>query len=181
MPPLILLIAPESASPPILDTLQRDLPAEVEATPHRRSALASLRRRDFDLILLDESLAAADPASTDLLYQSAGAALLLELNFALCSPARILRQSRAAFLRRSRDQAQARIAAAASLSSDLNTALASLLLESELALREAGPAQAPRLSHLVQLVNGLRDRLRSEAPSPRVREHRTSSAIHPSS
>ena len=161
MSPLILLIAPESAALPVADALRHDLHAEVEATSNRRSALTALRRREFALILIDENLATADPVSADLLYQSAGAALIVELNFAISSAVRIVRQTRAALLRRSQDQAQARTAAAASLHSELNAALASLLLESEMALRDANPAQSPRLRHLVQLVSGLRDRLRS--------------------
>ena len=161
MSPLILLIAPEPAALPVADALRLDLHAEVETASNRRSALTSLRRCEFALILIDESLATADPASTDLLYQGAGGALIVELNFAISSAVRIVRQTRAALLRRSQEQAQARAAAAASLHSELNTALASLLLESEMALREANPAQAPRLRHLVQLVSGLRDRLRT--------------------
>ena len=57
--------------------------------------------------------------------------------------------------------ATARTAAAAALQSELNTVLAGVLLESQLALRDANPAQTPRLRHLVQLAGDLRDRLRT--------------------
>jgi signal transduction histidine kinase len=160
MPPSILLIAPESVAPPIADALRRDLHAEVETTPSRRTALASLRRNEFALILIDESLATADSASTDLIYQSAGGALIVELNLALSSAGRIVRQAHAALARRAQDLARAHTAAAATLHSELNTILSSVLLESQLALREATPEQAPRLRHLVQLASELRDRLR---------------------
>ena len=160
-PPTLLLIAPESASQPIAEALRSDLRAEVETTPSRRSALTSLRRNDFALILIDESLATADPASIDLLYQNAGSALVLELNLALSSAARIVRQARSALARRTQDLATAHTAAASALHSELNTTLAGILLESQLALREAGPAQAPRLRHMVQLASDLRDRLRA--------------------
>ena len=158
MSPSILLIAPESAAVPVADALRHDLRAEVETTPTRRAALTSLRHHDFTLILIDESLPAAD---ADMLYQNAGAALIVELNFAISSAARIVRQARAALIRRTQDQAQARTAAAAALHSELNASLSGLLLESELALRDASPAQAPRLRHLVQLAGDLRDRLRA--------------------
>ena len=159
MPPSILLIAPDAAALPVADALRLDLRAEVETTPNRRSALTSLRRRDFSLVLIDEGLSTADTAA-DLLYQNSGPALIVELNFAISSAARIVRQIRAALIRQTHDQAQARTAAAAALHGELNGTLASLLLESEMALREASPAQAPRLRHLVQLASGLRDRLR---------------------
>ena len=55
----------------------------------------------------------------------------------------------------------AHTAATATLHSELNATLAGVLLESELALRDASPLQAPRLRHLVQLAGDLRDRLRA--------------------
>jgi len=160
MSPSILLIATETTAHPVAEALRLELRAEVETTPSRRSALTSLRRRDFSLVLIDEGLAAADTTAADLLYQNSGAALILELNFAISSAARIVRQARAALVRQTQDQAQACIAAAAAIHSELNGSLSSLLLESEMALREANPTQAPRLRHLVQLASDLRDRLR---------------------
>lgn len=160
MPPSILLIAPDAAALPVAEALRLDLRADVESTPSRRSAMTSLRRRDFSVVLLDAGLSLPDAATADLLFQNAGSALILEVNFAISSAARIVRQIRAALIRQTHDQAQARSAAASSLLSELNGTLASLLLESEMALREATPAQAPRLRHLVQLATELRDRLR---------------------
>ena len=159
-PPALLLIAPDSAAEPIAEALRFDLHAEVHTTPSRRAALSLLRRHDFALVLLDESLSSAD-ATTDLLYQDAGPALILELNLALSSAARIVRQARSAIARRTQDLSAAHPAASSTLHSELNTALAGVLLESELALREASPLQAPRLRHLVQLAGDLRDRLRA--------------------
>lgn len=161
MPTSLLLIAPESVADPIAEALRSDLHADVETTPSRRAALALLRRNDFDLILIDEGLTSADLATIDLLYQHAGSALILELNLALSSAQRIVRQARSAIARRNHDLASARTAATASLLSELNTVLAAVLLESELALRDATPAQAPRLTRLVQLAGNLRDRLRA--------------------
>jgi len=160
-PTTLLLIAPESATAPIAEALRAELGAEVETTPSRRAALSLLRRHDFALILIDESLASADSATTDLLYQNAGSALIVELNLALSSAARIVRQARSALARRTQDLATARTAATAILHSELNTTLAGVLLESELALRDASPTQAPRLRHLVQLAGDLRDHLRA--------------------
>jgi hypothetical protein len=161
MPTTILLIAPESVALPVADALRHDLHAEVEMTPSRRAGVASLRRNDFSLVLIDESLSTPDTAAADLIYQNAGGALVVELNFAISSAARIVRQTRAAVARRTQDQAQALAAAATTLHSELNATLAGILLESELALREATPAQAPRLRHLVKLASDLRDRLRA--------------------
>jgi hypothetical protein len=167
MPTTVLLLASEAAAGPVADALRRELDAVVELQPSLRAGLASLRRRDFSLVLLDEALAAAEPATepdmqtsaVDRLYQ-AGGAPLLELNLAISSAPRIVRQVRAALARRNRDLALARTAAASLLHSELNQTLSGLLLESELALRDASPAQAPKLRELVQLAVHLRDRLR---------------------
>jgi hypothetical protein len=161
MSPALLVIAPESAAQPIVEALRTDLSIEVETTPSRRAALTALRRHDFALILIDESLASDDSTKTDLLYQNAGSALVLELNLALSSAARVVRQARSAIARRTQDLSAAHTAASSTLHSELNTSLAGLLLESQLALRDATPAQAPRLRHLVQLAGELRDRLRA--------------------
>jgi len=161
MPTALLLIAPQSAAQPIAEALRSELHAEVETTASRRAALTFLRRKDFALILIDESLASADSATTDLLYQNSGSALILELNLALSSAARVVRQARSALARRTQELSKAHTAAASALQSELNTALAGVLLESELALRDASPIQAPRLRHLVQLAGDLRDRLRA--------------------
>ena len=159
--PSILLIAPESATLPVAEALRLDLRAEVEAAPNRRSALTALRHHDFSVILIDEASANTDTTAADLIYQNAGPALILEINFAISSAARIVRQARSALTRRAQELSTAHTAATAILHSELNTALAGVLLESELALREASPLQAPRLRHLVQLAGDLRDRLRA--------------------
>ncbi|MGA8938079.1 MAG: hypothetical protein WB439_02835 [Acidobacteriaceae bacterium] len=159
MQPALLLIAPESIAPPIADALRQDLHAQVETTPNRSTALTLLRRNDFTLILIDENLATADSA-VDQLYQNAGSALVLELNLSLSSAQRIARQARTALARRTHELSQAQAVATSTLHSELNSALAGILLESQLALREASTAQTPRLRHLVQLAEDLRDRLR---------------------
>jgi hypothetical protein len=159
MPTTVLLLASEAAAGPVADALRRELDAEVDLQPSLRSGVAALRRRDFAIVLLDETLASGEPETLDRLYQDGGAPLL-ELNLAISSAPRIVRQVRAALIRRSRDLALARTAAASLLHNELNQTLSGLLLESELALRDASPAQAPKLRELVQLAVHLRDRLR---------------------
>ena len=159
MPLPILIIAAGPAALSVADALRRTLDIPVDIAPNRRAGLAALRRSAFSLVLLEESLPLADPAAAELLYQNALAAPVLELNFGISSAARVLRQVRATLARRAHDQAQARAEAAISLQNELKASLAGLLLESQLALREAPAAQAPKLRHLVQLAGDLRNRL----------------------
>jgi hypothetical protein len=155
----VLLLAADPYGQAAADALRRDLDAEVELLASARAALPTLRHRDFALILLDETLAAADPDSADRVYQITGAPVL-ELNLAISSAPRIVRQARAALVRRARDLALAQAAAASLLHCELNQTLSGILLESELALRQATPDQAPKLRELVELAGQLRDQLR---------------------
>jgi signal transduction histidine kinase len=157
----ILLIAPDAAALVLSDVLRGALNLPCVHTSNRRSGLAALRRGEYALVLLDEGLADADPIATELLFQNCGAAPVLEIDFAIAGPERIVRQVRSALRRRAQDEARARIAAAASLQSELRASLSGLLLESQLALREAPPEQAPKLRHLVELAGDLRNRLRA--------------------
>jgi len=163
MPIPILLIAPEMAADPVAAALRRDLAgeAEIELATTRRAGLACLRRSEYVLVLIEDFLATSDPEAVDLLYQAAGATPVLEIHCALSSAARIVHQVRSALLRRGRDRAQAAVAVAARLQSELGAALSAILLESELALREATPLQQPKLRNVVEMASTLRDRLRA--------------------
>ena len=155
----ILIIADGAPALAVADVLHRELDVAIEIAPNRRAGLAALRRCEYSLLLLEEGLAAADAEAAELLYQKALATPVLELNFAISNAQRVLRQVRAALIRRAHDQAQAREAAAITLQNELKSSLTGLLLESQLALREALPSQADKLRHLVELAGNLRNRL----------------------
>ena len=157
----ILIIADEASARGVADMLQRELDMAVEVVSTRRAGLAALRRGDYSLLLLEEGLAASDAEATELLYEKALATPVLELNVALSGEPRVLRQVRAALTRRTYDQAQAREAAAIALHNELKSSLTGLLLESQLALREAQPGQSAKLRHLVELAGNLCARLQA--------------------
>jgi DNA-binding NarL/FixJ family response regulator len=156
----ILVIAAEQPAAAVAAALRLELKATVEIATTRRAGQAALRRREFDLVILDQSLVFSEFEAAELLYESASNALLLEFNFALHSADRIVRQVRAAIARHALDRSRAREAAAKYLNSQLNASLAGLLLQSELLLREAPPDLAPKLQHMVELAGHLRDLLR---------------------
>ena len=111
-------------------------------------------------MVVDENLAASDPQATEALYLAAQTSPVLEMNFAISRADRVARQVSAALRRRTQDESKARTAAALSLGNELNASLTGLLLESQLALREAGPELAPALRHLIDLAGELRAHLR---------------------
>lgn len=156
----ILLVAPEPPAGAVAQALRRELDLRVHIAPHGRSALTALRREDFQLIVLEDNLAAAEPDAAAALFAGAGTAPVLEMNFGLCGVNRILRQVRSALRRRAENEAKARLAVAHSLQNELNASLAGLLLESQLALRGAGPEMVPTLQNLIELASELREQLR---------------------
>jgi hypothetical protein len=134
---------------------------EVEVAEGRKAALASLRRREFDAVVVDETMAECDPAAAEAICEHAGLAIPLQINFALAGAARLIREVRSALHRREREQLLARRAAAAAIETELNTTVAGLLLHSQLALNgsEAASPIAERLRMVADLAGSLRQQL----------------------
>jgi len=134
---------------------------EVEVAEGRKAALAALRRREFAALVMDETMAECDPSAAEAVWDRAGLAIPLQINFALSGAARLIREIRAALHRREREQMLARRAAAAAIESELKTTVAGLLLHSQLALSgsEASSPIAERLRMVADLAGSLRQQL----------------------
>ena len=141
--------------------LGAQLDMEVEVAEGRKTALAALRRQEFDAVLVDETLAECDPAAAEAIWERAGLAIPLQINFALSGAARLVREVRSALHRRKREQMLARKAAAAAIETELKTTLAGLLLHSQLALSggEMPSPVADRLRVVADLASSLRRQL----------------------
>lgn len=157
----ILLIAPETFSARIAEALRQSMSVSVCEVSNRRAGLAALRREPYCLVFLDATLAESDTIGTEQLLQNAAEAPVLEIDFATAVRERVVDRARCALLRRAQDERRAHERATAELAAELRSMLSGLLLESQLALREARPDQAPKLRHLVQMAGDLRDRLRA--------------------
>jgi CheY-like chemotaxis protein len=138
---------------------------EVEVADGRKAALAALRRREFSAIVVDETMAECDPAGTEAVWEHAGLAIPLQINFALAGATRLIREIRAALHRREREQALARRAATAAIESELKNTVAGLLLHSQLALSgtEIPTAIADKLRMVADLAGSLRQQLNAPA------------------
>jgi hypothetical protein len=145
--------------------LEQQLGGLVEVAAGSTEGLSALRRREFGVVVVEESLVEADPAWADQLWSQLGFAVPLQINFAISGCARLGREVKAALARRDGEQAVARRAVATELEDELKSSLTGLLLQSELALREpAVPASLePKLRHVVELAGSIRDRLRRKA------------------
>jgi hypothetical protein len=134
---------------------------EVEVAEGRKAALATLRRREFSAVVVDDTLAECDPAAAETIWEHAGLAIPLQVNFALSGAARLIREIRAALYRREREQTLARRAAAAAMEAELKSTVAGLLLNSQLALKgsEVSSPVADKLRVVADLAGNLRRQL----------------------
>jgi hypothetical protein len=134
---------------------------DVEVAEGRKSALAALHRREHSVVVIDDSLAECDPAAADKIWERAGLAIPLQINFAITGAARLVREIRAALHRREREQALARRAAAEAVEAEWKEVITGLLLHSQLALSGGGiPAQtAERLRAVTDFAGDLRREL----------------------
>lgn len=149
-------------------TVGAQLGMEVEVAEGRKMALAALRRREFSAVVVDETMAECDPAAVETIWEHAGLAIPLQINFALSGAARLIREIRAALHRREREQALAYKAAAAAIEIELKGTVAGLLLHSQLALNgpEVPALVAEKLRMVARLAGNLRQQL-SAPPEPR--------------
>jgi signal transduction histidine kinase len=134
---------------------------EVEVAAGRKAALAAMRRREYDAVVVDETMAECDPAAAEAIWEHAGLAIPMQINFALSGATRLIREIRSALHRREREQTLARRAAAAAIESELKTTVAGLLLNSQLALSgsEVSSPIADKLRVVADLAGSLRQQL----------------------
>ncbi len=141
--------------------VETQLRMAVEVADGRKAALAALRKHEYTVVVVDETLAECDPASADAIWEQAGLAMPLQVNFALAGAARVIRDIRSALHRRQREQALARRAAVSAMETEMKTTIAGLLLHSQLALagNHVPPPVAEKLRTVADLATSLRQQL----------------------
>ena len=134
------------------EVVSKQLGMTVEFASGRREAVDALRHREFAAVVVDETLAECDPEAAEAIWERAGLAIPMQINFALAGASRIIREIRAALQRRLREQAAARRAAREDIDSELKNTVSGLLLQSQLALAERGLPM-----HIVQKLRMVED------------------------
>lgn len=139
---------------------------EIQVAQGKKEALVALRQREYIAVVIDETLAECDPAAAEAIWERAGLAIPMQINFGLSGAARIIRELRAALHRREREQKLAHRAATAAIESELKNTVAGLLLHSQIALSssEASSPVAEKLRIVADLAGTLRRQL--SAPHP---------------
>lgn len=158
----VLLFAAEPLASEVAWALRQHVTPHVEIAANKILCSEALRRASFDLVLAEESVALVDPAAADVLYEAAGNAVIVEVNFGMMDAESVVRQTKSALRRRKRDLLVAESAARSAFQRELMVSLTGLLLESQLALRQADAHLAPALNRLVGLAEHVCAQLRGE-------------------
>ena len=158
----VLIISEMHSAEECAQAIGAQLGCTVAVVRTRREALVTLASKDFAVIVVEEGLVQGDSAWADQVWDLAGFAIPLQINFAISGCDRLTREIKAASQRRVRERALARRLISAELEDELKTSVTGLLLESELALQEPStpPSLRPKLQHIALLAGTLRERLR---------------------
>jgi hypothetical protein len=143
---------------PAADLLSSRLGCSVVVAATHRAGISALRRRDYSVVVVDDCMAEGSPAAAELLWQSFGMAVPVQINFAFSGGSRLAREVQAAIGRREQQHMIALRAATSRLENDLKSTVTGLLLQSQLALAE--PALSPELAGKLELVAELAGNLR---------------------
>jgi hypothetical protein len=157
----VLIISPLADAEGFAAALGSTLGCSVTVATGHRAGLMALRHRDYSVVVVDDCMAEANPAAADLLWQSFGMAVPVQINFAFSGGSRLAREVQAAIARREQQQVLALRAAASHLESELKSTVTGLLLQSQLALAEPEltPKLAGKLTLVAELAGSLRQRL----------------------
>lgn len=185
MPQSILMITAIAGAENCAAVLSKQFGLTVETARSRREGSAALRRQEFAVIVIDQSLVEDAEDGEDSLLKHSGMGIPLEINFAISGCGRVVREVRAALLRREREKDLALSTAASSIRSNLRETVAGLLLQSQLALAEPGipPQLSERLHLLLELAASLRQQLdgpeRAAVPAIMRTPRRPAHAVFP--
>ena len=154
----VLIISPMAEASQAAAALSSALGCTVKLAAGHRAGVTELRHRDYSVVVVDDCMAEANPAAIEVLWQSLGMAVPVQINFALHGGSRLAREVQAAIGRREQQQVLALRAAASLLENELKSTVTGLLLQSQLALAE--PQLTPKLAGKLELVAELAGSLR---------------------
>lgn len=157
----VLMVSPAEGLDECLRELKQHLGLDIEVAANRRAAQHALGQRQYAALLLDTQWVESDPDGTDTLCHQAGLAIPVQINFALSSPSRVVREVRGALVRREQEMALSMRAAAAAIDMEVKNAVTALLLQSQLALQaeDLSAAAREKIHNIIQLSEDLRNKV----------------------
>jgi hypothetical protein len=165
---MILLVTPNERARECAAALHEATREEVTIAESLAQATTRLRAESYLAVVLDQHLLETEPDEASPLMEHLGAALPLQVNLAITSMDRLVREVRAAIHRSHCEVVRAKRDALAQLHSELSGTVTALLLSTKLALEIAGlpEAASDKLQSVYELVTQLRNRLAASPEKP---------------
>jgi len=160
---MILLVTPSERASECAKALHEAMGEEVLVAESLVRATTLLRVECYLAVVLDQYLLEAQPREALTMIEHLGSAVPVQVNLAITAMDRLVREVRAAVLRRHREEVRARQVAIGTLQGELNGTVTALLLSIELALETTGlpAAAAEKLRSIHELVKKLWKQLES--------------------
>jgi type II secretory pathway component PulJ len=164
---MILLVTPKERASKCAVALSEATGEALTTAETLSRATTLLRAESYRAVVLDRQLLETEPHEAEIMLDHLGAAILVEVNLAITGRDRLVREVRAAFEHRQREEARARRAAIGQLHHELNGTVTALLLSSELGVKIPGlpPSIAEKLGSVHALAQKLRQQLESSEPA----------------
>ncbi len=163
MEKIVLIVTAIDGAENLARALSREADAVVEIARSRRAALARLRRDPVTALLLDTSLPDSEMTTSEMVWQNAAGAVPVEINLSTLGATGVVRLLRNLLYGREQAEALGRREARSAVKADLHSTVTSLLLQSDLLLRDKAisPTVADKVRHVKELTDLLRLRLES--------------------
>lgn len=161
--PAVLMVTGHMGAMACAGEISSAVPCKIEVVESRKQALVALRREDFAAVVVDETVAEDDGDGGEQLWRATGMAVPLQVNFAISSSRRLVREIRAALHRRELEQTRARAVTMTMMKAEVGSALTGILLELELMgkMSQMPEEGQDRLKQIAELTTGLRRKLES--------------------
>jgi hypothetical protein len=157
---MILLISTSSRAKDCAAALEQSTCQKIQLASSVSKAFALLQAREYEVLLVDESLAEIDDSAIDGLLNRAALAMPIYVNLGIHRTERIVREVQAGLVRKQAEHIVARRSAQRLLRSELRGDITGILLASELALRDT--AMPSHLADRLNSVRSMAEHLRSQ-------------------
>jgi hypothetical protein len=139
--------------------LEQGTQQKTRVAPSVPRAIALLRADPYDVLVLDQSILECDARALDTILNNSGLAMPVYVNLALHGAERVVREVQMAFRRGEHERLLAMRTAEALLRSQFRSEVTSILLNSEMVLRE--PALPVHLAAKIRNVQQSAEKMRS--------------------
>lgn len=131
---MILLVTASARGQQCADSLQASTGEETHWARTLQEAATCLREQTYSAAVIDQFLLETEPEDGEQMHEHLGTAFPVYINFAVTSMDRLVREARAAVLRRKREESAAQRVVAEQMRSEMRETLTAMLLSCELAL-----------------------------------------------